>query len=1269
MTDAAPDFDAMFADLRRSSLAGGHRFASIPAHRFWEEAHDGSPPPADVGRRGGSAGRCRPGSRPCPRRCGADRLGRLQRPDEPDRAGDAPDGSGIPDHAGHGPGRTRRRPLQAERPQPGQGRGRQGQVRRRHEGHGGHRPQRPAGQGADLSRLPDLLRRDGEGGLRLPLWRRHVPFALYGQPTGRLSGRRARADADRLRRRGRAAGFRHRPHPDADGRHHRHGRGRLGHEPVDRPPHGREEHPRRLGRAGADDPDARGLSGHPAPGRRPEGGARGRDARRRRVASAGRRGLLSLWAEELHHLLDDAGRGASDGAGSGGRNLGPRRRPAEGARVDARHGRPAHRRPRQGSALRLSEHGRSQGRAAEGAERPDGGHAGPHAGLFRPPAQVAVRHSSRAQGHRGRGAGRLLHGACPGWVASGRLLHQSARHGGVAQVDPADPDLSRGRAGSSLPDRPADGAAGHPVADEDPRGRRAGRHSAGLHHRPDAAADPHPARYLGRRHVHDQVAGPQGWGAEPVGLRRTRRRPGRSEDQARPGPSDRGAGEDPPRRRARRGRVAPAGRRGLLRRRAEVEHDDHALGQGDPRHGPRAGGRDHRRDRRHPEVAGHDPGHGRRAGSGPEQGSGATVPQHRRGQGRAAEVAERTGRRAGAETARRLRPPAQDPCRGSPRAGVDPVGRAGRILSGAAAGWLASGRLLHQPALGAVRRGGRGGRSGRLRHRSAGPGGLPDVLSVPGRAPGGRHRHPLRTLEPRTGGRLYGGFGRQAAGRLEQRDQPLLGLAGPGLFLQGRPHGHRAPAQGGGSQARLRPARLPRQGADERLPAAGGAGSPDARLIPPGEDTTRPDPGRSDAAVADAAPLVEAAQGVAAGIILAVDHLVGGLARGGEADGPGIGAARAGHEVAQAEIIGPRETGHAPQLLIRRQAIDRDLGLEGRAEGGIAAALFDVGARLEHGGQDRLRQVGLGHGGGGRQPGQGRGGGHGRGWLGPASRQGGGRADAALTLVDPQQGGGDALGRQGDGIGLVQVEVEAARLGQGVDDPRAGVSHHAQAILRPIDRKVRQGEAPTVDAQAQRPGLGHAIEQTGGDLGPGGGAGLHRHPDPAAGSAVQRRAEGGAGVAVVADDQPVAELARFGVHGRLAGRAGNRGFRRRGCLCLILLLTSSEGQYGGRGEQQGAEHHEWRFQRQKRDAMNGQAEIGFKPHRGFLRRYADRAAQPLRPRARLAIPPARYSFPELETEAEHGQDQGRQSHRGHRRRRNDPDHLAVDQGQADLPVS
>jgi len=36
----------------------------------------------------------------------------------------------------------------------------------------------------------------------------------------------------------------------------------------------------------------------------------------------------------------------------------------------------------------------------------------------------------------------------------------------TAQVDPADPDLSRGGAGPPLPDRPAAGEAGHPAADE-----------------------------------------------------------------------------------------------------------------------------------------------------------------------------------------------------------------------------------------------------------------------------------------------------------------------------------------------------------------------------------------------------------------------------------------------------------------------------------------------------------------------------------------------------------------------------------------------------------------------------------------------------------------------------------------------------------------------------------------------------------------------------------------------------------------------------------
>src|SRR5690606_4943977 len=98
-------------------------------------------------------------------------------------------------------------------------------------------------------------------------------------------------------------------------------------------------------------------------------------------------------------------------------------------------------------AAPVAEHRRRARAAAGVAERPGGGAAAAAAAGVQDPAAVKRGDPPGAGGDPDRRAGRLLSGPAAGWLAAGRLLHQPARYGELAQVRPADPDLSRGLAG------------------------------------------------------------------------------------------------------------------------------------------------------------------------------------------------------------------------------------------------------------------------------------------------------------------------------------------------------------------------------------------------------------------------------------------------------------------------------------------------------------------------------------------------------------------------------------------------------------------------------------------------------------------------------------------------------------------------------------------------------------------------------------------------------------------------------------------------------
>ncbi len=88
-----------------------------------------------------------------------------------------------------------------------------------------------------------------------------------------------------------------------------------------------------------------------------------------------------------------------------------------------------------------------------------------------PTAAVEIRRVPPAIDRAGR-AGRLLPGRVAGWDPARRLLHQPVEHGELAQMGPADPDLSRGFARSSFPDHRR--ARGGQPAHLSPRRRQLG---------------------------------------------------------------------------------------------------------------------------------------------------------------------------------------------------------------------------------------------------------------------------------------------------------------------------------------------------------------------------------------------------------------------------------------------------------------------------------------------------------------------------------------------------------------------------------------------------------------------------------------------------------------------------------------------------------------------------------------------------------------------------------------------------------------------------
>lgn len=82
----------------------------------------------------------------------------------------------------------------------------------------------------------------------------------------------------------------------------------------------------------------------------------------------------------------------------------------------------------------------------------------------RPPPQHADRGPPGAAGHRFRRARRLFRERADGPLAAGLYLLQPARHGRMAEVEPALHPLSRGAAGPSAAGRAGAGKPGHPDA-------------------------------------------------------------------------------------------------------------------------------------------------------------------------------------------------------------------------------------------------------------------------------------------------------------------------------------------------------------------------------------------------------------------------------------------------------------------------------------------------------------------------------------------------------------------------------------------------------------------------------------------------------------------------------------------------------------------------------------------------------------------------------------------------------------------------------------
>ncbi|MNS92638.1 hypothetical protein D3C72_1267810 [compost metagenome] len=124
------------------------------------------------------------------------------------------------------------------------------------------------------------------------------------------------------------------------------------------------------------------------------------------------------------------------------------------------------------------------------------------------------------------------------------------------------------------------------------------------------------------------------------------------------------------------------------------------------------------------------------------------------------------------------------------------------------------------------------------------------------------------------------------------------------------------------------------------------------------------------------------------------------------------------------------------------------------------------------------------------------------------------------------------------------------------------------------------GKAAAVHYQGEAIGGRRAVHQTGVNLRASVGTGVERDANPAAGRAVRGRTKGRTTGAVVADDQPVAELAGLGpgLPRRRGGRDGacrrfSPGGRRRGALIALTRDQKRGGDKKGGERQQAGRRH------------------------------------------------------------------------------------------------
>ena len=218
-------------------------------------------------------------------------------------------------------------------------------------------------------------------------------------------------------------------------------------------------------RPGRGDDAREGPARASTPARGTEKAPRRRDPRCGRVAFQGRRRLLCLGAQGLDHDRPLARRDPPARPRAGQGDPGAHGNDPAEAGDHRRHGRRAHGGAGQAPRPAFPQHRRRAAAAARLSQRADRRRSGPNCRRRSPRWCRAISRSCACR-RRSRPARRAAMPAAgtDRWVGSRALLHQPARHRGMAQVQPSDAHLSRGHSGPHLAGRIFEPRGADPLA-------------------------------------------------------------------------------------------------------------------------------------------------------------------------------------------------------------------------------------------------------------------------------------------------------------------------------------------------------------------------------------------------------------------------------------------------------------------------------------------------------------------------------------------------------------------------------------------------------------------------------------------------------------------------------------------------------------------------------------------------------------------------------------------------------------------------------------